>query len=180
MPLKDRMINIYLKFGCLVASGGVDILVSSICFQKSNIDWPQQPPTEKVLEFNIIFHDSTPPFFFQNIKIKLNSNVWMTLKSSVVIFQTLKPLQPQLPQWPQWPQWPQQPHFIKRITYPDGLITPCTQMTNTSPFLWNGLSKIQFFTNIWYSLCLRLLRPANVIFLKAGSWNTNVQTSWSH
>jgi hypothetical protein len=46
--------------------------------------------------------------------------------------------------------------------------------------LWNGLSKIQFFTNIWYSLCLRLLRPADVIFLKAGSWNTNVQTSWSH
>ena len=39
---------------------------------------------------------------FQNMKIKLNSNAWMTLKSSVVIFQALKPLQPQ------WPQWPQQ------------------------------------------------------------------------
>ena len=28
--------------------------------------------------------------FFQNIKIKLNSNAWMTLKSSVVIFRALK------------------------------------------------------------------------------------------
>ena len=96
-----------------------------------------------------------PPktFFFQNIKIKLNSNAWMTLKSSVVIFQALKPLQPQWPRWPQqpqWPQWPQQPHFIKKFTDPDGLIIPSTQMTTTSPFLWNGSSKFQFFTDIWY------------------------------
>ena len=47
--------------------------------------------------------------FFQNIKIKLNSNAWMTLKSSVVINQAWKPLQPQ------WPEWPQQPQFIKKI-----------------------------------------------------------------
>ena len=33
-------------------------------FQKSSIDWPQQPPTEKVLNFNMIFHDSTKKFFF--------------------------------------------------------------------------------------------------------------------
>ena len=120
--------------------------------------------------------------FFQNIKIKLNSNAWMTLKSSVVIFQALKPLQPQWPQWPQqpqWPQWPRQPHFIKKITDPDGLIISSTQMTNTSPFLWNGSSKIQFFTDIWYSFCRRLLRPADVIFLKTGWWNTNVQSSWT-
>ena len=120
--------------------------------------------------------------FFQNIKIKLNSNAWMTLKSSVVIFQALKPLQPQWPQWPQqpqWPQWPQQPHFIKKFTDPDGLIIPSTQMTNISPFLWHGSSKIPFFTDIWYSLCWRLLRPADVIFLKTGWWNTNVQSSWT-
>ena len=74
----------------------------------------------------------------------------MTLKSSVVIFQALKPLQPQWPQWPQqpqWPQWPQQPHFIKKITHPDGLIIPGTKMTNTGPFLWNGSSKIILFTD---------------------------------
>ena len=167
MPLRDRRINIYLGFWCLMASWGVDIWVSSICFQKSNIDWPQQPPTEKVLKLNMIFHDSTKKTFFQNIKIKLNSNAWMTLKSSVVIFQALKPLQPQWPQWPQqpqWPQWPQQPHFIKKITDPDGLIISRTQLTNTSPFLWNGSSKIQFFTDIRYFFCQRLPRPAYVIF----------------
>ena len=27
--------------------------------KKNYIGWPQQPPTEKVLKFNMIFHDST-------------------------------------------------------------------------------------------------------------------------
>ena len=116
----------------------------------------------------MIFHESTKSIFFQNIKIKLNSRTWMTLKSPVVIFQALEPLQPQWPQQPQqpqWPQWPRQPHFIKIFTDPDGWIIPGTKMTNTCPFLWNGSSKIQFFTNIWYLFCQRLLRPADVTFL---------------
>ena len=83
--------------------------------------------------------------------MKLNSRIWKTLKSSVVIFQTLEPLQPQWPPQPQqppWPQWPLQPHFIKNIIDCDGWIIPGTIMTNTGPFLWNGSSKIQFFTDI--------------------------------
>ena len=99
----------------------------------------------------MIFHESTKSIFFQNIKIKLNSRTWMTLKSSVVIFQTLEPLQPQWPlqpQQPPWPQWPLQPHFIKNITDCDGWIIPGTKMTNTGPFLLNESSKIQFFTDI--------------------------------
>ena len=32
----------------LVGSGGLEIWVSSTSFQKSNIGWPQQPPTERV------------------------------------------------------------------------------------------------------------------------------------
>ena len=39
-------------------------------FQKSKIDWPQQPPTEKLPKFNIIFHDSTPKNFFSKHKNK--------------------------------------------------------------------------------------------------------------
>ena len=42
----------------------------------------------------------------------------MTLRSSVVNFQTLEPQQPQWslqPQHPPWPQWPLQPHFTKKI-----------------------------------------------------------------
>jgi hypothetical protein len=64
-------------------------------FKKNNIGWPQQPPTKKVIKFNMIFPDSTKKYYFQNIKIKLNSRTWMTLKSSVVIFQALEPMQPQ-------------------------------------------------------------------------------------
>ena len=60
------------------------------------MSWPQQPLTEKVQKFNMILHDSTQNnFFFQKIKIKLNSNAWMILKSSVVVFQALNLLQPQ-------------------------------------------------------------------------------------
>ena len=162
--------------------GGFTIWVSSTSFQKSSIGWPQQPLTEMVLKFNLIFHDSNPKkIFFQNIKIKLNSRTWMTLKSPVVIFQALEPLQPQWPQQPrqpQWPQWPQQPHFIKKIADPDGWIILVTKMTNNGPFLWGGSSKIQFFTNIWYSFCWRLLRPTMSFFLKTGWWNTNIRTSW--
>ena len=36
----------------------------------------------------------------------------------------------------------------KKITDLDDLIIPSTQMNNTNPFLWNGSSKIQFFTDI--------------------------------
>ena len=86
------------------------------------------------------------------MKIKLNSIIWMVLRSSVVIFQALEPMQPLQPLQPQQPQWPQQtlqPHFIRKNTDPDGLIIPGTQMTNTSAFYWNWSSKIQNFTDIW-------------------------------
>jgi hypothetical protein len=57
---------------------------------------------------------------------------------------------------------------------------PCHKMTNTGPLLGIGSSKIQFFTDIWYSFCQRLLRPAYVTFLKTGWWNANAQTSEIH
>ena len=72
----------------------------------------------------------------------------MTLKSLLMIFQTLEPLQPQQPHRPLQPQWPQQPlkpYFIKKLY---DWIVPDTKMTNGGPFLWNGPSKIQFFTKI--------------------------------
>ena len=51
-------------------SGGLEILVSSTHFQKSNIDWPQQPPTERVLKFHMIFHDSTKTKLFSKYQSK--------------------------------------------------------------------------------------------------------------
>ena len=74
----------------------------------------------------------------------------MTLKSLLMIFQTLEPLQPQRPHQPLQPQWPQQPlkpYFIKKLPDLDDWIVPGTKMTNAGPFLWNGSSKIQFFTD---------------------------------
>ena len=65
----------------------------------------------------------------------------MTLKSSLVIFQALEPLQPQ------WPQQPLKPYFIKELPDHDDWIVPGTKITNADPFLWNGSSKILFFTD---------------------------------
>ena len=69
MALRGSRTGNFDKLWCLVASLGFDFCVSSTSFQKSNIGWPQQPSTEKLLKFNQIFHDSTKNFFFQNIKI---------------------------------------------------------------------------------------------------------------
>ena len=53
-----------------MASGVVGIWVSSTSFQKSDIGLPQQPQTEKVLKFHMIFHDFTQKNFFSNNKNK--------------------------------------------------------------------------------------------------------------
>ena len=42
------MIDNFLELWCLVALGGLDICVSSTSFEKNNMVWPQQLPTEKV------------------------------------------------------------------------------------------------------------------------------------
>ena len=75
------------------------IWVLSTSFQKSNIDWPQQPPTEKVLKFNVIFMILSKIFFLSKIQNKLilvlklfSSWTWMTLKYSEVIFLGLRNL----------------------------------------------------------------------------------------
>jgi hypothetical protein len=47
-----------------VASGGVGLYVSYTSFKKSNIGWPQQPQTEKVLKFKMVFCVSTPNSIF--------------------------------------------------------------------------------------------------------------------
>ena len=63
MALRGSRIENFDELWCLAASGGYDFCVSSTSFQKSNIGWPQQPPTEKLLKFNLIFHDSTKIIF---------------------------------------------------------------------------------------------------------------------
>ena len=69
---------------------------------------------------------------------------------------------PHIPWQPHWPQQPLQPYIIKELPDPNSWIIPGTKITNTGPFLCNDSSKIQLFTDIWYPLCGRLLRPAYV------------------
>ena len=85
--LTDRNMLIGLCLKVSVWSWGLDIWVLSTNFQKSNIDWPQQPPIEKVLKFSKNFHDSVKIILVLRL---LNSRTRITLKSSVVIFQALE------------------------------------------------------------------------------------------
>ena len=178
MALRDRKINNFVELWCPVASGDLDIWVSSTSFQKLGIGWPQQPPTSKVPKFNLIFHDSNKKYLFSKHQNKAEfrnlddfavisgdfpglrtfaASMTSTASTTSVASMTSTASFHQKNYWSWW-----------------------FEMTNTSPFLWNGSSKIHFFTDIWYPFCRRLLRSANVIFLKTGWWNSNVQTSWSH
>ena len=49
-----------VKFGLKMVLECCDreFLGTTLIFQKNNISWPQQPPAEKLLNFNMIFHDS--------------------------------------------------------------------------------------------------------------------------
>ena len=58
LALRGRSIINLLELWCIVSSGGLEICESSNSFQKNYIGWPLQPPTKKVLKFNMIFHDS--------------------------------------------------------------------------------------------------------------------------
>ena len=58
-----RIIN-FNDIWAIAGSVGLEICVSSTSFQMNDNSWPQQPRTEKVLKFNMIFHDSTPKNFF--------------------------------------------------------------------------------------------------------------------
>ena len=50
--LRGRRINNFIDLWCLVASGGIKFCVSSTSFQKNDIGWPQQPPTERVSDIS--------------------------------------------------------------------------------------------------------------------------------
>ena len=56
MALKGRSIENFLELWWLVASEVVDILVSSTSFQKIDIGWPQQPPTERLSDISKILN----------------------------------------------------------------------------------------------------------------------------
>ena len=130
MALRCRRIEIFLELWWLVASGVMGIWVSSTSFKNSDIGWPQQPPTKKVVNFNVIFHKSTKSIFFQNIKIKLKSRSWMTLKSSLMIFQALEPFLLEAVEASQY-------YFFENLL----IKTKCHNLLNRPPKIWNGKSQ---------------------------------------
>ena len=71
MALRDSGIKIFDNLWCLGASGGLEFCVLLVSFQKSNIGWPQQPPTENVQKLKMIFHHSTKNWLSKHQK-KLN------------------------------------------------------------------------------------------------------------
>ena len=52
MALRGRKINNFVEILCLVALRDVEICVPSKSFQKINIGWPQQPPTERISDIS--------------------------------------------------------------------------------------------------------------------------------
>ena len=48
LALRDRNIQVRLHLKVVLKCRHVDILIIRTNFQKSNLSWPQQPPTEKV------------------------------------------------------------------------------------------------------------------------------------
>ena len=70
--------------------------------------------------------------------------------------------------------------FSQKNPDPDGLIITGTKITNTGHFLWNGSSKIQFFTNIWHPFWWRPLRPCEVKKVSNSGSGINVHYSGTH
>ena len=93
----------------------------------------------------------------------------MTLKSSVMIFQVSVTSAASLTSpasGTSMASTASNAFFPQKLPGPGGWIIPSTKMTNTGPLLWNKSSKILIFTDILYTFCRRLLRPADVTFLK--------------
>ena len=176
MTLRGRRIKCFFELWWLVGSGGFTIWVSSASFQKSSIVWPQQPLPEKVLKFNVILLDSTQNFFFSKHPNKADLNNMDDSEVPSSGFPGLRTSMASMTSTASttsMASMTSSASFHQKNTDHDGGIIPGTKMTNDGPFLWNGSSKIPFFTNIWYPFCRRLLRPASATFLKTGWWNTN-------
>ena len=100
LTLTDRNMQVRFCLKVTVYSWGLEIWVSLTSFQKINLGWPQQPPPENSVWVFIIL---SKIFFSKHqneiilVLRLLNSRTRMALKSSIVIFQTLKTSAASLP-----------------------------------------------------------------------------------
>ena len=183
LALRGTRINNFVELWCLVASGGLEIWVSQISFQKNNIGCPQQPPAEKMLKsvkiwiFDHLFHKNGPVLVILVPRI---------IKAADLVIFLMK--------WGCWGHWG---HWgcwgcrglwgcrgskAWKITADDFRVNQVLEFALFLMF-WNKiyLGRImKWHVEFEHLSCRRLLRPAEVTFLKTGSWNSNFQTSWSH
>ena len=110
----------------------------------------------------------------------LNYRTWMTLKTSVVIFQALETSAASLTSAASATSLASTASFPQKMSWSWWCDHHWHQNDQSGHFLWNGSSKTQYFTNIWYPFWQRLLRLAYVTFLKTGWWNSNAQASGIH
>ena len=144
LALTDKDMQVEIGLNMVLECWDREFFGITTIFQKNNISWPQQPPTENVLNFNMIVHDSTKKkIVFQNIKNKVvfknldDSGVLISdfpgprtsaasLTSSASAISLASTASKAL-------------FHQKKLPDPDGWIIPGTKMTNTGPFLWNTL-----------------------------------------
>ena len=184
MTLRDRKTNNFVELWCPVSSGDLDIWVSSTSFQKIDVGWPQQPPTEKVPKFNLIFQDSYQKYLFSKHQYKAQ---FRNLDNSAVISSDFPGLRT----------------FAASMISTD-LTTSVASRTSTAsissknllilivrsslaPKLWKSVpfcgmdhQKSNFLlisVTLSFGVFRRLLRPADFTFFKTGWWNSNVHTS---
>ena len=82
MALRGTRIENFLELWWLVASWVVGIWVSSTSFLKSNISWPQQPTTKKVLSYINTIDINENYFYlskFQNSDVIFRSNQYFLM-----------------------------------------------------------------------------------------------------
>ena len=134
MALRGSRIENFDELWCLVASRGLEICVLSTSFQKNDIDWPQQPQTERVLKFNMTFHNSTTIFFFKHKNktefkclddFEVLSSDFSGLKTSAASMTSVASAA-SMASMTSTASFHQ-----KKPTDPDDLIISSTQMTNT-------------------------------------------------
>ena len=164
----------------VLKSWGLDILVSTTSFKKSNIGWPQQPPTEKVLKFNMIFHNSTRKIFFQNIKNKAefkNLDDSEVLGSDFLVFRTSAASMTSTASTTSMASMTSTASFHQKFYWSWWLDHSWHPNDQYWPLFLEWIIKNPNFH--WYLLpfCRRLLRSADITFFKTGCWNYNIQTS---
>ena len=142
---KDMQVRFILKM--VLECWDAEFLGTTTIFQKNNISWPQQPPTKKWLNFNMIFHDSTKEKSFSKHQNKVefkNLDDSEVLSSDFPGPRTSAASLTSSASAASLASTASKALFHKKNPGPDGWIIPGTKITNAGPFLWNGSSKSNF------------------------------------